>query len=259
MVSIIQRIKNVLRKNKYAENGYFIWRYIKTIPFKGYFNIKFLYLSLRVAPYTMVGYKRLKNVYDLSNIMDHSDKLMLGAYVECGVWKGGCIGVMAYTSKKNNSYRQVWLFDSFEGLPQPTINDGQMAKDWSNNKIEGKLESINECVSTLDDVNKLFFKVLKVNKENTHIVKGWFQDTLPVTKDKIGRIAILRLDGDWYESTKVCLENLYDLVIPGGYVIIDDYGHWVGCKRAIDEFFTKNNITVKLYDIDYTGKYFIKP
>jgi O-methyltransferase len=256
-IGTIQKVKNVLKKSKHAEKGYFIWRYVKTIPFKGYFQPRFFCLSLRIAPYTMVGYNRLHNVYVLAKEADK--KKIPGAFVECGVWKGGCSGVMAYVSKKNKTNRQIWLFDSFEGLPQPTKQDGVMAKKWSSNKTAGKLESINECVSTLDDVNKLFFSVLKINKKNTHIEKGWFQNTLPKTKKRIGKIAILRLDGDWYESTKVCLDNLYDLVVPGGYIIIDDYGHWVGCKRAIDEFFKKRKISVNLQSIDYTGKYFIKP
>ena len=99
---------------------------------------------------------------------------------------------------------------------------------------------------------------MKVNKENTMIKKGWFQNTLPEIKDKIGPIAILRLDSDWYESTKCCLDNLYDNVIQGGYIVIDDYGCWEGCKRAVDEFLEKRNMKINLIKIDNSGVYFKK-
>ncbi|HUP59862.1 MAG TPA: TylF/MycF/NovP-related O-methyltransferase [Thermoanaerobaculia bacterium] len=82
--------------------------------------------------------------------------------------------------------------------------------------------------------------------ERVEIRKGWFQDTLPSAKHEIGSIAVLRLDGDWYESTRVCLDNLYDLVAPGGYVIIDDYNYWEGCKRAVDEFLAARGLGVAL-------------
>lgn len=101
--------------------------------------------------------------------------------------------------------------------------------------------------------------IFKYIKENIVISKGWFQDTLPKDKEKIGKIALLRLDGDWYESTKCCLENLYDNVIIGGYIVLDDYGYWEGAKKALDEFFIKRKISPELIKIDYTGVYFKKP
>jgi len=91
------------------------------------------------------------------------------------------------------------------------------------------------------------------------LVKGWFQDTLPEYKDRMGAVALLRLDGDWYESTKCCLENLYDNVVPGGYVIIDDYGALTGCKEAVDDFLNERNINVELIDVDHIRFYFLKP
>ena len=120
------------------------------------------------------------------------------------------------------------------------------------------MESIDKCVGPLEDAKKIFFEILKLNEKNVVIKKGWFRDTLPVSKNEIGKIAILRLDGDWYESTKVCLDNLYDKVASGGYIIIDDYGHWEGAKKATDEFLAKKGIKPDLVKIDYTGVYFIK-
>ncbi|MEW6558372.1 MAG: TylF/MycF/NovP-related O-methyltransferase, partial [Elusimicrobiota bacterium] len=88
--------------------------------------------------------------------------------------------------------------------------------------------------------------------------KGWFQETLPKAKSRIENIAILRVDCDWYESVRCCLDNLYDNLITGGYLIIDDYGHWEGCKKAVDEFLEKRKIKVRLNKIDYTGVWFQK-
>ena len=112
----------------------------------------------------------------------------------------------------------------------------------------------------MEDVKTLFFNRLHLKRKNVNIIKGWFEKTLrPPLRKIIGRIAILRIDVDWYRSTKICIESFYDKVIPGGYIVIDDYGHFPGCRRAIDEFLQKNKITVKINEIDYTGVYFIKP
>ncbi len=152
-----------------------------------------------------------------------------------------------------------WLFDSFEGLPQPTKVDGSFASSLADGLVSGELKPIGECVGSENNVQELFFKKLGFKKENIHIVKGWFQDSLPRTSKEIKEIALLRLDGDWYESTKVCLENLYPKVVKGGYVIFDDYGCWEGCRIATDEYFKKNNIKAGLIRIDATGFYFKKP
>lgn len=222
-----------------------------------FFDLEKLWLFKKVYPYTMSSYQRLSNVYELSKKIEAEN--IQGAFVECGVWRGGCAAIMAYMAKKALSLRKTWLFDSFEGLPEPTKEDGAIAKDYAENKVEGNLETINKCVGPLEDVKKIFFQILKIDPKNVVIEKGWFQNTLPIAKAKIGKIAMLRLDGDWYESTKCCLDNLYDNVIVGGYIIIDDYGHWEGAKKALEEFFWHKNIKPDLIKIDYTGVYFQKP
>lgn len=220
------------------------------------FNFGKLLLFLKLYSYTMAGYKRLSNAYELAR--EAEKKQLQGAFVECGVWKGGAAGAMGYVAEKEGKNRQIWLFDSFEGLPEPTKEDGTIARSYAKGRDSGNLASIGECVGPLEDVKRLFLSVLDLNGENVHIEKGWFQETLPQARQKVGPIAILRLDADWYESTRVILENLYDNVVPGGYVIIDDYGHWEGCRKAVDEFMAKRNIQAKLKQIDYTGFYFIK-
>ena len=93
---------------------------------------------------------------------------------------------------------------------------------------------------------------------NVIIVKGWFQDTLILNQIRIGPIALLRIDGDWYESTKVCLECLFDNVANGGYVIIDDYGFFPGCRKAVDEFLASRGLKVQFIPVDYSRVYFKK-
>lgn len=252
-----EKIKNIIRKNKILLSLAKKLIFIKNIPLKDFFNFEKLWLFKKVYPFTMVGYARLSNVYELANMVEKNKTE--GVFAECGVWKGGCAAVMAFMAQKFGSGRKIWLFDSFEGLPEPTKEDGEIASSYALNKTEGKLKTIDKCVASLKDVEEVFFKVLKLNKENIIISKGWFQDTLPSAKQKIGKIAILRLDGDWYESTKCCLDNLYDNVIIGGYVVLDDYGYWEGAKRALDEFFVERKISPKLIKIDDTGVYFRKP
>ena len=100
---------------------------------------------------------------------------------------------------------------------------------------------------------------MDLDRNNIYMVKGWFHDTLPEYREKVGAIAVLRLDGDWYESTKCCLENLYDNAITGGYIIIDDYFTVPGCKKATDEFLKNRNINVNIICNNMGWSYFVKP
>ena len=154
----------------------------------------------------------------------------------------------------NNINRTFYAFDSYEGFPEPNEKDivaytGEKALDLNNwgMKKDGNapLDNLNECINKLSIPNNVIVPV-----------KGWFKDTVFNFNNKI---AILRLDGDWYDSTKVCLDNLYDKVVSGGVVIFDDYGYWKGCKEATDEFLLKHNISVELNKTDFSEVWFIKP
>jgi O-methyltransferase len=213
-------------------------------------------LFLKVQPFTMVSLHRLLNVYNLSEKVE-KDRLK-GAFVECGTWKGGCMAVMAYNAKRAKSNRKIWLFDSFEGLPEPTIKDGRSAWKFAHRRNSGSLKSIKKNVASVKDVNRIFSK-LGINRKNVIIRKGWFQDTLPLAKKEIDQISILRLDGDWYESTKTCLENLYDKVSPNGFIIIDDFWTWEGCKKAVYEFIAERRLRIRFHKIDSCAVYFQKP
>jgi FkbM family methyltransferase len=168
-----------------------------------------------------------------------------GSFVECGVAKGGCLALMKYLSGNNKS---IWGFDSFEGLPEQTVEDEEDGKEWvGHNCSEKGMGFVQET-----------FEKLNLNKKNVNIIKGYFKDTLLKHKPKIGRIAILRLDSDWYMSTKTCLETLYENVIEGGVILIDDYGTFKGCRKAVDEFRTKNKIISSLRKTDEHEHYWIK-
>ena len=206
-------------------------------------------LFLTVRPYTMVTEDRIRNIYDLAS--DLEKRGVRGAFVECGVWRGGCAAVMAAVAKRARSGRLLWLFDSFEGLPEPTEKDGQMAAEYSGT-TRGELRPIERLVAPLDDVRTIMGR-LGIDPATVVVRKGWFQDTLPAARSEIGPIALLRLDGDWYESTKVCLQNLYDEVVPGGHVVFDDYDYWEGCRRAVDEFLAERGIQTALQPVHRGG------
>lgn len=253
---MIEAIKAQVRKNKKLLSFYYTARFVLAAFFSNLLHPSRFILYMKVLPYTMVEYERVANVYEVAELVERNK--LNGAFVECGVWKGGTTGVMAYVASKAKSGRKVWLFDSFEGLPEPTAQDGEVAKTYAAGKDSGQLSAIGKCVGPLEDVRRLFFSVLQINPENVYFGKGWFQNVLPKEKQNVGPIALLRLDADWYESTKCALENLYDNVVPGGYILIDDYGHWEGCKKAVDEFLVKRGINVNLQKVDYAGVYFQK-
>jgi O-methyltransferase len=167
-----------------------------------------------------------------------------GDFVECGVCNGGTAAILAHFARLCSKEKKTWLFDSFEGMPTTTLEDGETAKEYIGKDI-GSIETVK---SVMQKVN--------ANMENIQIVKGWFQDTFP--KNGNLQIALLNIDADWYSSVKLCLETYYDQVTPGGFVSFDDYGHWPGCKQAVDEFFEQRQLSYPLNAPDYTARWFQK-
>ncbi|MBV9765046.1 MAG: class I SAM-dependent methyltransferase [Acidobacteriaceae bacterium] len=209
----------------------------------------------RGMQYSLVGSSGLEATYRAA--LELLNDGIKGCFVECGVAEGGCAALLA-TVAQQESDRVTWLFDSFEGLPDPT------AKDFvdPSRKITGEnirpLER-GSCLGTLDRVQDVLFGSFHLNRAKVHLVKGWFQDTLPIYRHKLGPLAMLRIDGDWYESTKVCLENLFDQLVPDGYCIIDDYGTYHGCRRAVNEFLQDRNLRVQAASDGRGGILFRKP
>jgi hypothetical protein len=196
-----------------------------------------------------------------------------GQFVECGVWKGGAVAVMCLANLRHGLQRRhVHLFDAFTDICEPDADlDGERAvkevEKWA--EVPGKggrlrpLTGIYRSIGgpgSIEENKRLLEDILKYDREFLHYHVGWFQDTLPaLNSDDVGPIAILRIDADWYHSTKLCLEFLFDKVVQGGFVIIDDYGYYPGCKKAVDEFVRDNISPVPfLHAIDSSGIYWIK-
>lgn len=151
-----------------------------------------------------------------------------GHVVECGVWRGGMIAAVAETL--GNAY-EYHLFDSFEGLPQAGNVDGPDAMLWQKDTTDsGYFENCKAEKEFAVNAMKLAGNV------KYKLYAGWFNDTVPAAADGLKDIAVLRLDGDWYESTMVCLQHLFTKVMDNGIVIIDDYYTWDGCTKAVHEF-----------------------
>jgi hypothetical protein len=215
-----------------------------------------LLLCRRVRGYTQQNMAGLVNVKKLAGRANRAR--LEGAFVECGVWRGGCAGIMGLYAEEAD--RRLWLFDSFEGMPEASALDtGQMAEDLAQGRRGGRLVAVGTNVASSEDVRDLLHRKLGLRPETVVIRKGWFQHTVAAAAPEIGPIALLRIDGDWYASTKVCLEGLYDNVVAGGFVVIDDYGVFPGCKAAVDEFMEKRGLKVEMVTVDYARAYFQKP
>jgi O-methyltransferase len=171
-----------------------------------------------------------------------------GDIVECGVWKGGSMMAVARTllQLKDNS-RHLYLFDTFEGMTTPTNVDvdimGMSPKQYP--ELQISIDYVRQSLSLVGyDDNKI------------HFVKGRVEETLPEQAPDI--ISLLRLDTDWYESTRHEMEHLFPRLSVGGVIIIDDYGHWQGARQAVDEYLKANKIKMLLNRIDYTGRIGVK-
>lgn len=205
---------------------------------------EFARLYRLVRPYTMSSNARLRGLY--SSVRHVVMTNTPGDVVECGTARGGSAALMGLTLNRLDSRRTLWVFDTFEGLPPPTLDD----PDFETAKLY-----IGKCRGELDEVEALFQRLGILS--SSRLVKGLFQKTLPACT--VEKIAVLHIDGDWYESVRVCLDHLYDRVSPGGIIQIDDYGHWEGARKAVDEFLRQRAIDVPLRRLDYTGRQLIKP
>lgn len=164
-----------------------------------------------------------------------------GCIVECGVWRGGMIAGVADCL---GSDRKYYLFDSFEGLPEAQQIDGKAALEWQNNKNSpmyyDNCRAPKEYAQSAMELSAA---------SNFKLEQGWFQDTLPLFP-RNEKIALLRLDADWYSSTQSCLNNLFDLVVTGGLIILDDYYAWDGCRKALHDFLSHNSRSESIESLD---------
>lgn len=203
-----------------------------------------------IAPYTMVGEDRLASLFALGKRACEED--LPGHFVECGVAGGGTSALLAAViARHSRRPRQLFSFDTFAGMPDATEHDIHMGmragrSGWGAGTCAAPMSSLMEVCGKLGA------------SDYVRPVQGLFCDTLPARAAEIGAIAFLHMDGDWYESTRDILVNLYDRVVPGGLVQIDDYGFWEGCRLAVTEFEKERGITFQIENIDGTGVWFRK-
>jgi O-methyltransferase len=165
-----------------------------------------------------------------------------GSLVDCGVWNGGSTVLLALGAPN----REAWAFDSFAGLPAPGPRDGGDSQAHTG-----------ACVGSADSVRAAFARFAP--NASVHVRAGWFKDTFPDAADQIGQVAVLHVDGDWYESVRLTLEVFYPKVPAGGYIVVDDYGTWPGARSATDEFRRQVGDDARLVKIDHTGRYWKRP
>ena len=181
-----------------------------------------------------------------------------GDFVECGVWRGGNAIIAAGIFKMYGSNKKVYLFDTFTGMTEPSSSDVEMhsnitAQELLNHRKKAQLSQ----GRSIDDVRDNFAKYDLLN-ENILFIKGDVLQTLHDSENIPESISVLRLDTDWYESTKFEMDILYSRVTKNGVLMIDDYGHWTGSKKAVDEYFQENHNHIFLQYIDYTGRLGVK-
>ncbi len=183
-----------------------------------------------------------------------------GDIVECGVWRGGSMMAAAITLVRLGSTdHKLLLFDTFSGMPAPTGADVDSAYDgyslerrWRR-KQRGSVNSWS--YASVEDVREALLST-GYPAERVALVKGRVENTIPASAPK--SISLLRLDTDWYESTRHELEHLYPRLVPGGILIVDDYGHYEGVRRAVEEYFAERSESILLSRIDYTGRIAVK-
>lgn len=193
----------------------------------------------------MIGLRRLESLEQC--VLQALSENVPGDLVETGVWRGGASILMkAVLAALEEHERKVWVVDSFQGLPRP--DPTRFPAD-----AGPALSDFNAYLGvSLDEVKANFARYGLLN-EQVRFIEGWFSESLP--NAPIERIAVLRADGDLYESTMDILDNLYGKVSPGGFIIIDDYGALQSCRSAVDDFRAAHGITDAIQTIDWTGVY----
>jgi O-methyltransferase len=212
-----------------------------------------------VEEFTMTSLERR---YHLLQSVRHVVKHRIpGCIVECGVWRGGSMMLVAKTLiESGDTSRDLYLYDTFEGMPPPTKADqdrfARPAAARLRAEETAKAESSVWAISSLEEVKRNMASVGYPEKK-LHFISGKVESTIPACIPE--QIAILRLDTDWYESTAHELAHLYPRLVSGGALIIDDYGYWQGARKAVDEFLAATSDKVLLHRIDNSGRAFVKP
>ena len=210
----------------------------------------------KASKYSMTGKIRQHALINLLNYI--FKKKVKGDLVECCTWLGGNLIIFDMLKKKYKSKKSIFGYDTFYGMPKPIYKDkDNQGKDFSN---------------TYEDINKRYYsskrfnlmkvkQILKKNKvdlKKTKLIPGRIEQTLKIKKNQPKQISLIRLDTDWYQSTKSSLDKLFPLLSKGGILIIDDYGWNAGCKNATDEYFKKQKDKISFFRIDHEAVFLIK-
>jgi hypothetical protein len=208
----------------------------------------------QVSPFTLTSPERVQALVDSVRYLERHQ--VAGAFVECGVWRGGSM-MAAALALSGAANREFFLFDTYEGMPPPSDVDidytGNTAEHLLNDpSLAGDITS----VAQLDEVRRNMAST-NYPESKIHYIEGKVEDTVPERAPE--QIALLRLDTDWYESTRHELHHLFPRLVSGGVLIVDDYGHWKGARRAVDEYLAETGIRLLLCRIDFTGRIAVVP
>lgn len=213
-------------------------------------------------PYSLTGTARMLALID--GVRYCAARALPGAFAECGVWRGGSVLAMILTLQELSApERDIYLYDTFEGMTAPTeldvsSLDGPALDTWRAAERDGHRpwsELFDPVTFNQDAVRSLLLGT-GYPEHRLHFVPGPVEQTLPGTAPD--QLALLRLDTDWYESTRHELLHLFPRLSTGGVLIVDDYGHWDGARRAVDEYFADQHPPLLLHRIDYTGRIAVK-
>lgn len=220
-------------------------------------DANFMQLYQAVRPYTMTSPERLFALYQSINYIIEND--IPGDFVECGVWKGGSSMMIANTLQNLGiADRSLWMYDTYEGMSEPTSED----RDYAGKSAAELLEASDKtdansvwCFSSMEEVQRNL-ALTGYPMSQIKFIKGKVEDSIPGAIPR--SIALLRLDTDWYSSTMHELVHLYPLLSGSGVLIIDDFGHWEGAKKAVLEYFSQHSQRPLINRIDETGRIIIK-
>lgn len=217
---------------------------------------EFKQIYARCAPFTMTSPERMYGLYEAVRHVIRDG--VAGDVVECGVWRGGSSMLAAETLLMLGQSRDIWLYDTFEGMPEPSERDVdhqglQVAERWDEIKRD-RSSNVLALASREEAETNLARTALP--SERLHFVAGRVEATIPAETPE--RIAILRLDTDWFDSTYHELVHLYPRLAVGGVLIVDDYGHWQGARAAVDRYFDEIGGGPLLTRLDYTGRLAVK-
>ena len=216
------------------------------------FGEEFAAIWNKISEYTMVSPERAYATYQACHYV--STNRIEGDFVECGVYRGGMGILAALTFAKFQQPRRIWLFDTYSGMVEPTdIDEDRTGLP----AAQALAEDPTMCLATLDEV-KRNIRLSGFSEDQFRFVQGDVSQTLNDRNNIPNAISVLRLDTDWYESTKIELETLYPVVNKFGIVLVDDYGHWVGARKAVDDFVDAAATPLFVARTDSTGVSFVK-